>query len=129
MIAYFSSSTQNTHRFVQSLGLESYRIPTSPKEGLLLEHPYVLILPTYAGGDGRGAVVKPVKRFLNNPQNRNLLRGVIAGGNRNFGESFGYAADVISSKCNVPILYKFELAGTDEDIKKVSEGVRKFMND
>lgn len=87
------------------------------------------MIPTYAGGDGFGAVVKPIKRFLNDEQNRSLLRGVISGGNRNFGEYFGYAADVISSKCNVPILYKFELAGTDEDIKKVSEGVRKFMDD
>lgn len=129
VIVYFSSSTQNTHRFVESLGLPSERIPVSPREFLKVSYPYVLVVPTYAGGDGLGAVVKPIKRFLNDEGNRKLLRGVISGGNRNFGEYFGYAADVISSKCNVPILYKFELSGTDEDVEKVSKGIRNFMNE
>jgi len=38
-----------------------------------------------------------------------LLRGVIASGNRNFGEAYGRAGDVIARKCGVPWLYRFEL--------------------
>jgi len=55
-----------------------------------------------------------------------LLRGVIAGGNRNFGWTYGLAGTVIAGKCNVPCLYRFELRGTDEDITRVSQGLEKF---
>lgn len=43
------------------------------------EDPFVLVCPTYAYGDGRGVVPKQVFRFLNDPDRRALLRGVIAG--------------------------------------------------
>ncbi|MGO4781808.1 class Ib ribonucleoside-diphosphate reductase assembly flavoprotein NrdI, partial [Lysobacter sp. 2RAB21] len=29
-------------------------------------------------------------------------------------------------KCNVPVLYKFELMGTSEDVLKVKEGLETF---
>ncbi len=71
-------------------------------------------------------VPKQVIRFLNNENNRNLLRGVIAAGNLNFGVDFGKAGDVISAKCKVPYLYRFELMGTDQDVKRVREGLAEF---
>ena len=46
--------------------------------------PYVLVLPTYGGTGGEGSVPKQVIRFLNDPQNRQLIRGVIGAGNTNF---------------------------------------------
>lgn len=88
--------------------------------------PFVLICPTYADNEGRGAVPKQVIRFLNNPQNRTFLMGVIAGGNTNFGEYYGYAGDVISKKCQVPLLYRFELRGTPKDVRCVQEGIEKL---
>ncbi len=88
--------------------------------------PYVLICPTYADGEGRGAVAKQVIRFLNDPARRAGLRGVIAGGNRNFGATYGRAGDVIAGKCNVPVLYRFELAGTETDVARVRAGLDKF---
>jgi protein involved in ribonucleotide reduction len=54
-----------------------------------------------------------------------LIRGVIASGNRNFGEAYGRAGDVISQKCDVPYLYRFELMGT-QDIENVRKGVSEF---
>lgn len=42
-----------------------------------------------------GAVPRQAIRFLNDPHNRQLIRGVIAAGNRNFGEAYGQAGDVI----------------------------------
>ena len=62
--------------------------------------------------DDGGYVPKQVIAFLNNEHNRSLLRGVIAAGNTNFGAEFGYAGDVVSRKCGVPYLYRFELMGT-----------------
>ncbi len=125
-IVYFSSRSENTHRFVGKLGMIARRIPLSPSEGLRVEAPYVLILPTYSGEGGKGAVPKQVIRFLNDAQNRANIRGVIAAGNSNFGATYGIAGDVISQKCSVPYLYRFELIGTEEDVANVKHGLERF---
>ncbi len=94
------------------------------------------MLPTYGGGhangpdpDAGGYVPKQVIAFLNNEKNRSLLRGVIAAGNTNFGAEFGYAGDVVSRKCGVPYLYRFELMGTTDDVIAVREGLAEFWKD
>ena len=126
-LVYFSSQSGNTHYFVEKLGLPITRIPISPKDEMPeVQEPYVLVCPTYAGDDGRGAVLKQVIHFLNNEHNRSLIRGVIAGGNRNFGKYYAYAGNVISKKCKVPYLYRFELRGTPEDVINVKEGLEKL---
>ncbi len=127
LIVYFSTQSGNTHRFVDKLGLRALRIPLSPEEEMpAVREPFVLILPTYAGADGRGAVPKQVIRFLNDPENRVHIRGVIAGGNRNFGEYYAYAGTVISARCQVPCLYRFELMGTDEDVQNVRDRMKQL---
>ena len=127
LIVYFSSSSVNTHRFIERLGMRAKRIPTSAKvEMLVMGEPYILVCPTYAGDDGSGAVPKQVIKFLNDVNNRSMIRGVIASGNRNFGKYYAYAGPVISNKCNVPCLYKFELSGTEQDIINVRQGVNKL---
>ncbi|MDO5053312.1 MAG: class Ib ribonucleoside-diphosphate reductase assembly flavoprotein NrdI [Pseudoclavibacter sp.] len=126
-LIYFSSVSGNTKRFVEKLGRPAARIPLRPGDPpLAADEPYVLIVPTYGGGDGRGAVPKQVIAFLNVPANRRLLRGVIAGGNTNFGEAYGLAADIIADKCGVPALYRFELFGTPEDVEAVNSGLDSF---
>lgn len=127
LIVYYSSLSENTHRFVARLGLRSARIPiSSGAETPDVPEPFVLILPTYCGEDGRGAVPKQVIRFLNDADNRSLIRGVIAAGNSNFGETYGLAGNVISRKCQVPYLYRFELLGTQEDVANVRNGLERF---
>ena len=109
------------------LGLPALRIPIAAADEMPAPAgPYVLISPTFADGEGRGAVPKQVIRFLNDPDRRALLRGVIATGNRNFGATFALSGKVISDKCNVPVLYRFELSGTDLDISRVQAGLQKF---
>ena len=133
-VVYFSSVSENTHRFVQKLGLPAARIPV--RGAIEVDHPYVLILPTYGGGrangpdpDAGGYVPKQVIAFLNNPHNRSLIRGVIAAGNTNFGAEFCYAGDVVARKCGVPFLYRFELMGTVEDVEAVRAGLADFWKD
>ncbi len=88
-LVYFSSASDNTHRFVQKLGLPAQRIPLRPTEPFLhVTEPYVLIVPTYGGGNEGGAVPRQVIKFLNDEDNRALIRGVIAAGNTNFGEKY-----------------------------------------
>lgn len=118
-IAYWSSGSGNTRRFVERLDLPSVLIPNSGV--MLMEAPYVLITPTFANGEGRGAVPKPVIRFLNQEGNRRLLTGVAGSGNRNFGAFFGIGAKVCAQKCGVPLVHLFELAGDANDVRIVSD--------
>lgn len=125
-LVYFSSSSENTHRFIARLGLPAVRIPLNERERIQVDVPYILVVPSYGGGGTAGAVPRQVIRFLNDPQNRALIRGVIAAGNRNFGDAYGRAGDVIAQKCSVPHLYRFELMGTPRDIDNVRKGVSEF---
>jgi protein involved in ribonucleotide reduction len=126
-LVFYSSASGNTARFVARLALPAQRIPIRPTDAMpLVDAPFVLICPTYADGQGRGAVPKQVIHFLNDSRRRTHLRGVIGAGNRNFGATFALAARVIADKCNVPLLWRFELAGTETDIQKVRTGLHQF---
>ncbi|GAA1144120.1 class Ib ribonucleoside-diphosphate reductase assembly flavoprotein NrdI [Nesterenkonia lutea] len=129
-LIYFSSVSNNTHRFVEKLkgsGWEVARLPLRTKdETLSAEEPFVLVLPSYGADAGAGSVPKQVIKFLNVETNRNLLRGVIGAGNTNFHESYCIAGDIVAAKCGVPHLYRFELMGTREDVSTVNKGLEEF---
>ena len=127
LLVYFSSTSENTHRFVSKLGFPTARIPLRRTEPpLTVDEEYVLVVPTYGGGSVKGAVPKQVIAFLNNPDNRALCRGVIASGNTNFGQAYCLAGDIIASKLGVPFLYRYELLGTPTDVARVKEGLENF---
>jgi protein involved in ribonucleotide reduction len=131
LLVYFSSVSGNTARFIEKLGMPASRIPLHAADpALVVDEPFVLVTPTYGGGQGRGeekgAVPKQVIRFLNDERNRSLLRGVISAGNTNFGEAFCLAGEIISRKCRVPHLYKLEVFGMPEDVDRVSEGLERW---
>ncbi|WP_116196299.1 class Ib ribonucleoside-diphosphate reductase assembly flavoprotein NrdI [Microbacterium trichothecenolyticum] len=131
LLVYFSSVSGNTARFIEKLGARAVRIPLhSTDPALVVDEPYVLVTPTYGGGQGRGvekgAVPKQVIRFLNDERNRSLIRGVISAGNTNFGEHFCIAGDIISRKCHVPHLYRLEVFGTPEDVERVNAGLERW---
>ncbi|MCI2149132.1 MAG: class Ib ribonucleoside-diphosphate reductase assembly flavoprotein NrdI [Bifidobacterium crudilactis] len=132
-IVYFSSASENTARFVanchlQDEGINVYRIPLRRSQGdLHVSEPYVLMVPTYGGGNAKKAVPVQVRKFLNDPDNRAGIRGVVASGNTNFGDAFCAAGDIVARKCKVPFLYYFELMGTKEDETKVRNGMRDFF--
>jgi protein involved in ribonucleotide reduction len=127
-LVYFSSVSLGTHRFVERLGVEADRIPVLAKQTLTADEPYVLVLPTYGGGQFERAIPMQVARFLNDRHNRSLLRGVIAAGNTNFGAAYCAAGPMIAAKCAIPYLYGFELLGTPEDVTRVREGLRTFWS-
>nr|WP_274709871.1 class Ib ribonucleoside-diphosphate reductase assembly flavoprotein NrdI [Corynebacterium sp. c6VSa_13] len=135
MVVYFSSATENTRRFVEKLGLPAQRIPLRRSDPeLIVNEPYVLICPTYGGGasithQNSRPVPSQVIRFLNNKHNRSLIRAVVSSGNTNFGTDFGKAGDVISAKCNVPYVYRFELLGTAEDVEILRAGLLENAED
>ncbi|WMB28810.1 class Ib ribonucleoside-diphosphate reductase assembly flavoprotein NrdI [Streptococcus didelphis] len=121
-VVYFSSKSNNTHRFVEKLACSSQRIPMDGTS-IKAKEAYILIVPTYAGGGGKrqGAVPKQVIQFLNDPDNRKFCCGVIGTGNTNFGDTYALAGPIIAEKLGVPMLHQFELLGTKEDVKRVKE--------
>ena len=126
-LIYFSSRSENCHRFVEKLAIPATRLSIGNENAqLIATKPFVLLLPTYGGGGTQGAVPKEVIRFLNIESNRILIRGVIAAGNTNFGEGYAIAGDIISQKCHVPYLYRFELLGTHRDVESVRDGLQSF---
>lgn len=125
-LVYFSNLSENTHRFIGHLDLRADRIPIRPAdETLTATEPFVLIVPTY-GARAERKIPTQVARFLNEQGNRSLLRGVIASGNANFGDEFCAAGHQIAAKCHVPLLYRFEIAGTPEDHIRVRDGLTQF---
>ena len=131
LLVFFSSVSGNTARFIEKLGARAVRIPLHGSDpALVVDEPYVLVTPTYGGGQGRGvekgAVPKQVIRFLNDERNRGFIRGVISAGNTNFGEHFCLAGDIISRKCHVPHLYRLEVFGTPEDVERVNAGLERW---
>ena len=127
LVVYFSSVTRNTDRFIAKLPVRSVRLPlrtTDPAPRVT--EPYVLAVPSYGRPGGAGSVPPQVVKFLNDPSSRQHLLGVIGAGNTNFGPLFCVAAEKVAAKCQVPLLYKFELMGTDEDVEKVTQGLEEF---
>ena len=111
---------------MEKINGNSTRIPidTNDSRDFLVSNEYVLFVPTYGGGSEKSAIPRQVRRFLNNEQNRNLLRGVVGFGNTNFGEHFCKAADIISRKTGVPVIARVEIFGTQDDVNKVQERMR-----
>lgn len=122
-IVYFSNVSNNTHRFVEKLNLPAKRIPIHWQDDhpFMVDSEYVLFFPTYGGGNDSHSIPKQVKKFLNIKTNRDLLRGVVGFGNTNFGDHFCGAAEMVTAKTGVPLLYRVEIMGTPYDVEQVKE--------
>lgn len=128
-IVYFSSHSGNTKRFVAKLrGFNVFSIPLmwNANEPLIVENPYVLFVPTYGAGKDSSTVPKQVVKFLNLPENRERIVGVVGFGNTNFGEHYCKAAELVSAKIGVPLLYRVEILGTPDDVQQVTERLHKL---
>ncbi len=130
-IVYFSNYSGNTKRFVEKLTNNARRIPidyNADADTVGVCVPYILVVPTYGGGSEKSAIPRQVRAFLNVPENRQFLRGVIGTGNTNFGEHYCKAAELIAAKTGVPIVARVEILGTPEDIELITERLE-MLND
>lgn len=125
-VVYFSSVSENTKRFVDKLGIPAFRIPIPLNEASAYTHnrDSVLVVPTYGGGNEGSTVPKQVVKFLNNPENRKHIKAVIGGGNTNFGVHFCRAGEIIARKLGVPMIYRFEITGTPEEVVEAKERIQ-----
>lgn len=114
LLIVYTSKTGNVARFVARLGLRSLRIQDGREK---ITEPCLLI--TYTTGFGQ--VPPEVLRFVEN--NRSMILGVAASGNRNWGANFARAADVLAEHYGIRVVHKFELAGTAKDIEIIKEAI------
>ncbi|MGG0793692.1 class Ib ribonucleoside-diphosphate reductase assembly flavoprotein NrdI [Brevibacillus laterosporus] len=113
----YDSLTGNVDRFASRL--EYKKMKVSPE--LEVKQPYFLV--TYTTGFGE--VPRSTQEFLK--RNYSNLLGVASSGNKNWGQLFGRSADIISFQYNVPILCKFELSGTRNDIERFTQEVNRIV--
>lgn len=114
MIIAYTSKTGNVRRFIKKLNMKAVQIT----KDMVLSEPYILI--TYTTGYGQ--VPDLTTDFLKN--NAFFLQGVSASGNKNWGDLFGKSADIISNLYGVPVISKFELAGSQKDVYNFMEGMK-----
>lgn len=125
-LVYFSSSSENTHRFVEKLGLPAIRIPIAgARSKLLMEHPFILIVPSYGGGSAVGAVPIQVIRFQRSakpfiPARRHRRR------EHQLRRGVRHRRRHHRQKMPGAFLYRFELLGTTQDVENVRTGVTAF---
>ncbi|AJI08978.1 class Ib ribonucleoside-diphosphate reductase assembly flavoprotein NrdI [Bacillus cereus] len=111
MLIIWESKTGNVSRFIEKLPKELKRnaLRISQINNKIREK-FVLI--TYT--TGFGAIPEEVNSFLE--KNYEYLLGVSASGNKNLGDNYAASADKIAAQYAVPILTKFELSGTKNNI-------------
>ena len=110
---YYYSMTGNIPRFLKKCDIEGRTI-----SGKAPAAPFVLVTNTL----GFGEVPPPVADFL--AKNGEMLVGVAASGNRNWGDNYGRAARLISRQYEVPIIHIFEMSGLASDVITFKEGMR-----
>lgn len=113
ILVCYVSKTGNVERFISKLGMKAIKV----KENMKIADNFIFV--TYTTGFGQ--VPEDALGFLKN--NYHKLLAVAASGNRNWGQNFARSADIIAKMYQVPMLYKFELSGTEKDIIQFKENI------
>ena len=115
LIVYWSSNSGGTRRVAEALNTDTVEL--ADYDGT---SPYVLACPTYDQPRG-GFTPKPVQQFLE--EHAHLMVGVIGLGNLNFQEHYCQAAVDISKQFNVPVLWRIEIMGSEDDYRTIDAGM------
>ncbi|MEC4033162.1 class Ib ribonucleoside-diphosphate reductase assembly flavoprotein NrdI [Bacillus subtilis] len=118
MIITYESKTGNVKRFVKALqhklDIEAIEIT----DDTIINQEFIHITYTI----GFGEIPERTLNFIN--KNKNKIRGVVVSGNKVWGDNYGLAGDKLSAKFHIPLLLKFELSGTKQDLQKIIQEVQ-----
>ncbi|WP_440671194.1 class Ib ribonucleoside-diphosphate reductase assembly flavoprotein NrdI [Bacillus subtilis] len=118
MIITYESKTGNVRRFVKALQQEFDVEAIEVTGDTIVNQEFIHITYTI----GFGEVPERTLNFINN--NKNKIRGVAVSGNKVWGDNYGLAGDKLSAKFHIPLLLKFELSGTKQDLQKIIQEVK-----
>ncbi|MCY8169524.1 class Ib ribonucleoside-diphosphate reductase assembly flavoprotein NrdI [Bacillus inaquosorum] len=118
MIITYESKTGNVKRFVKALqhklDIETIEIT----DDTIINQEFIHITYTIGFGEVPERTLSFIKR------NKNKIRGVVVSGNKVWGDNYGLAGDKLSAKFHTPLLLKFELSGTKQDLQKIIQEVQ-----
>ncbi|MCY8958271.1 class Ib ribonucleoside-diphosphate reductase assembly flavoprotein NrdI [Bacillus atrophaeus] len=118
MIITYESKTGNVRRFVKALKQELSIEAIEITDDTIITQEFIHITYTI----GFGEVPERTLNFIN--KNQNKIRGVAVSGNKVWGDNYGLAGDKLSAKFHTPLLLKFELSGTKQDLQKIIQEVQ-----
>ena len=110
----YASRTGNVESIIDRLGVDALRIEDGSES---VTEDYIIF--TYT--DGYGDIPGEVADFLEN--NSANVKGVVVSGDTAYGDAFCGAGDAIAEEYNVPVLYKVENDGSDEDIANIKNAI------
>lgn len=121
-VYYYSSKSGMVQLFAERLGRPVHHLGDRDVRRSVPDGPWVLVTPSYkTGNPDNDTIPEPVRRFLRNPETRRKLVGVMGSGNRNFGEHYQAACHQIAAASGRPVLFEFELQGTQWDVEEARE--------
>ncbi|MGJ3548691.1 class Ib ribonucleoside-diphosphate reductase assembly flavoprotein NrdI [Bacillus subtilis] len=118
MIITYESKTGNVRRFVKALQQEFDVEAIEITDDTIINQEFIHITYTI----GFGEVPERTLNFIK--KNKNKIRGVAVSGNKVWGDNYGLAGDKLSAKFHIPLLLKFELSGTKQDLQKIIQEVK-----
>ncbi|WP_124058334.1 class Ib ribonucleoside-diphosphate reductase assembly flavoprotein NrdI [Bacillus subtilis] len=118
MIITYESKTGNVKRFVKALQQELDIEAIEITDDTIITQEFIHITYTI----GFGEVPERTLNFIK--KNKNKIRGVVVSGNKVWGDNYGLAGDKLSAKFHTPLLLKFELSGTKQDLQKIIQEVQ-----
>lgn len=117
-IYFYSSKSGMAKQFALALNRPVFDLSDREVRKSIPDGPWVLLTPSYKTGNAENDTIpEPVRRFLRSPEVRRKMIGVMGSGNRNFGSYYQAAARDIAKRSGRPIIFEFELQGTQWDVE------------
>jgi len=117
-VYFYSSKSGMVKQFALALKRPVFDLSDKDVRNSIPEGPWVLLTPSYkTGNENNDTLPEPVKRFLREPAVRRKMIGIMGSGNRNFGAHYQAAARQIAKASGRPMLFEFELQGTQWDVE------------
>ena len=120
MIIYYDSKTGNVQRFMEKIKGErpNWEIIKISSDLEVKKDGHFVTFTTKIG-----EVPETTARFLE--KNSKYIKSISSSGNMNWGVYFAVAAAKIKEKYDIPVCMKFELSGTNREVKHFIDYVEK----
>jgi protein involved in ribonucleotide reduction len=117
MLIVYLSLSGNVRNFVKRVEMDSVELEyTNPLTEV--NEDYIVIAPSYDD-----EITDIISEFIDYKNNLDYLVGFVGSGNINYNKSFCFNAVDLSNKYSKPLIFTFELKGTDNDILEFKKEV------